>query len=202
MIAHLKGKIEAIDGANVVVDVNGVGYGTLCSSRVTKNYAIGDNIKLHTELIIKEIGWFLFGFVTNEEKEWFDILTSVQGVGGKVALAILSALNDEDLQSCLINDDKRTLCLADGVGDRLAGRIISELKPKMKKIMGMTFKDSSGLAGNVATGSSIKSDVISAIVNLGYNRNDVVQILMNESVDTNGSFDEVFRTVLNLLATK
>lgn len=202
MIAHLKGKIDAIEGSTVVVDVNGVGYGALCSSRVTKSYAIGDNIKLHTELVVKETGWFLFGFATSEEKEWFDILTSVQGVGGKVALAILSALNDEDLQSCLINDDKRTLCLADGVGDRLAGRIISELKPKMKKIMGMTFKDSSSQAGGSVAGSSIKNDVISALVNLGYSRNDVVQILMNGSVDTNGSFDDVFRAALNLLVTK
>lgn len=197
MITHLHGIILDIDGFDITIDVNGVGYTATCTSSVFSRYSIGEKAKIFTKLIIREVGWSLYGFYSQSERKWFDILTDVQGVGGKVAITILSTIREDNLSTCIINEDKKTLCLVDGVGDRLAARIISELKPKMKKLIGSVLIKETIPS---SFGNNIKNDVISALINLGYSRNDVVQLLGNVSISENDTFDSILKLALNRLA--
>ncbi len=200
MIAHLNGKIIAIyDDNNVVVDVNGVGYNTVCSTRVTSKYGIDASVSLFTELAIRETGWTLYGFDTFAEKRIFNLLSTVKGVGGKVAIAILSALSDSEIKFCLLNDDKAPFRKADGVGDQLATRIVSELKSKAKKF----FKDF------VCDGSpdslhlnNVSNDVISALVGLGYTKSDILKALSVDSICELNDFESMFKETIKRLSSR
>ena len=133
MISHLKGIVEKVSESSMIIDVGGVGYEVICSLR-TLNIArdkIGTPMHVYTILNIREDAWVLFGFTSEQEKVWFNTLVSVPGVGGKVAMAILSALNDDDIYKAFLNSDKTMLTRADGVGPKLASRLISELKDKV-----------------------------------------------------------------------
>ena len=115
MITHLKGNIETINESSLVLDVNGVGYQLLCSSRTLESVSrCRDMVHLYTVMSVREDGWILYGFADERERSWFNMLISVQGVGGKVALAILSALSPEDIYSAFCSGDKTMLTRADG----------------------------------------------------------------------------------------
>lgn len=201
MIAHLNGKITAVyDDNNVVIDVNGVGYSLICSSRVISKYIINSNVSVFTELVVRETGWTLYGFDTFAEKQIFNLLSTVKGVGGKVAIAILSALTDSEIKFCLLNEDKKLLRQADGVGEHLAIRIIAELKSKSKKF----FKDF--VCGddeqNIPQLNSVNNDVISALVGLGYAKSDILKALSADSVRELKEFESMFKETIKILSSR
>lgn len=194
MIIHLKGKIEEIFENSIDLDVDGVGYSVLCSTRLCARCKVGDEIKVYTELIIREDAWVLFGFSDLQEKYWFKLLTSVQGVGGKAAIAILSALSIEELYNVFLSSDAKMLSRAPGVGPKLAGRIISELK---EKVAGKIELPSVGIVKN-----GVVEDVVSALINLGYYKADIINEISKEKVDSNTKFDILLRRVLNKLSSR
>ena len=111
MITHLKGSIESVYENTAVLDVGGVGYKLICSSKTLseiQNYK--GIVKLFTVMSIREDSWILYGFISERERNWFNILVSVQGVGGKVAIAILSALNDDEIYNAFVMSDKNMPC--------------------------------------------------------------------------------------------
>ncbi|WP_163831246.1 Holliday junction branch migration protein RuvA, partial [Proteus mirabilis] len=131
MIAHLKGRLEATGLDHVVIDVNGVGYLAGASGRtIAALGATGGSVTLHTEMLVSEDSIRLMGFATASERDWFRLLTSVQGVGAKVALAILSILSPEEVQTAVARADSAMIARANGVGPKLAQRIVNELKDK------------------------------------------------------------------------
>ncbi|MDR2067575.1 MAG: Holliday junction branch migration protein RuvA, partial [Holosporaceae bacterium] len=116
MITHLNGSIKKIAENSIVVDVNGVGYGVTCSARTTNEACSRSGlVHIFTAMSIREDSWTLYGFITEQERFWFNTLTSVQGVGGKVAIAILSALSDDDIYNAFLTGDKNIFSRADGV---------------------------------------------------------------------------------------
>jgi Holliday junction DNA helicase RuvA len=163
MIAHLKGRLEATGIDHVVIDVNGVGYLAGASAKtITALGAIGEFATLHTEMLVSEDSIRLMGFATAAERDWFRLLTSVQGVGAKVALAILSILSPEEVQTAVARADSATIARANGVGPKLAQRIVNELKDKAGGIaLG------SGVAGAAPAGGAAQ-DAVSAMLNLGF----------------------------------
>ena len=185
MIAKLRGKIDTIGEDYCIVDVNGVGYLVFASSKTLSRLTAGGEACLAIETVVREDSISLFGFGDAWEKEWFTTLTKVQGVGAKVCLAILSVLSPQQLSRAIAAQDKTMFTRANGVGPKLAARIVTELKDKIVTIpVGEFAKDMDyqGMNADEQTNNyedqlaarvedpSLMEDAISALVNLGYQR--------------------------------
>lgn len=170
MIGKLKGTIDSYDEDSVILDVHGVGYLVHCSARTLQSLPQpGEAATLFIETIVREDMIRLFGFANAIEKEWFNILLDVQGVGQKVALAILSTLRPAELASAIAMKDKASIARSPGVGPKLAERICVELKDKAP-VFGSVDPAVVKLAGDVEEkrAAGPLRDAVSALVNLGY----------------------------------
>ncbi len=169
MIAKLKGRIDAIGADWVVVDVNGVGYHVSCSSKsLAALPAQGAYAELHTEMLVSQDMIRLVGFASVMEREWFRLLQSVQGVGTKVALAILSTLSVSEIGNAIALQDKAMIGRANGVGKKLAERIVLELKDKVPSFATIDASMTKLSAELDALRPTAAADAVSALVNLGY----------------------------------
>ncbi|KUR72465.1 ATP-dependent DNA helicase RuvA [Novosphingobium fuchskuhlense] len=171
MIAKLTGLLDDFGPDWAIIDVNGVGYLVHCSAKTLERLGVrGDRVVVHTELQVSENDQRLIGFTSAGERGWFRLLTAVQGVGSKVALAILSALSVEDLQRACASGDAAMVARAQGVGPKLASRIVNELKDKAGGLgpisAGAGSPPIEGLAA--APVGSTSADAISALQNLGF----------------------------------
>ena len=193
MIAKLKGIIDNIGEDCCIIDVNGVGYLVNMSSRALSKLKLGEHNSLLIETVIKEDSITLFGFQSPWEKEWFNTLTKIQGVGGKVCLNILSALSPAELSQAVSAQDKTLFLRANGVGPKLAARLITELKDKIVTIPTeyLATKDLNTVISEdnntPSKPSTIKAeepdetyknteDVTSALTNLGYQKIDAYRV--------------------------
>jgi len=172
MIGKLKGVIDEIGEDHVVLDVHGVGYIAHCSARTLGRLgSAGEAAVLFIETYVREDQFKLFGFQTALEREWFRLLQSVQGVGSKVALAVLSTLTPGELANAIALQDKTAVSRAPGVGPKVAVRIVTELRNKAPAFAGEASA-SIGLKQEIGEGvaSAPVSDAVSALTNLGYSR--------------------------------
>jgi Holliday junction DNA helicase RuvA len=166
MIAKLTGVLDDSGADWAVIDVGGVGYLVHCSAKTLSSLGTaGDSVTVFTDLQVSENDMRLLGFAAPEERDWFRMLTSVQGVGSKVALAILSALSAGELRDACAAGDAASVSRAQGVGPKLAGRIVNELKDKAGALPGGGVTGS-GMAISPAGGAS--ADAVSALENLGF----------------------------------
>jgi Holliday junction DNA helicase RuvA len=172
MIGKLRGLIDTISGSHLVLDVNGVGYVVTCSARTLRNIgAVGEPATLRIETHVREDAINLYGFADAEEQDWFRLLTTVQGVGAKVALSILSAVSSEQLTQAIAAQDKTFLTQAEGVGPKLALRLVTELKDKVPAFLASPLRLASGKnAASSPLPPSLAGDALSALINLGYRR--------------------------------
>ena len=179
MIAKLRGKVDKTGDGYAVVDVNGIGYLVYCSSR-TLDILIGvtGEISVIIETHVREDHIHLYGFADESEKSCFKLLMTVQGVGAKVCLAILSALPPDNLVQAIAARDQTAITHAPGVGPKLATRIITELKDKITTIaLNFAVKPSPG-GGQITDGENQNlNDAVSALVNLGYGRSDAFRVV-------------------------
>ncbi|MBO9518365.1 MAG: Holliday junction branch migration protein RuvA [Porphyrobacter sp.] len=165
MIAKLTGRLDETGADWAVIDVRGVGYLVHCSSKTLAALGIaGDECTVFTDLQVSENDMRLLGFAEAGERDWFRLLTTVQGVGSKVALAILSALTIDELQRACGAGDAAQVARAQGVGPKLAGRIVNELKDKAGALPG----GSGGAAAAVSAPGSVSADAVSALQNFGF----------------------------------
>jgi Holliday junction DNA helicase RuvA len=166
MIAKLKGRLDSTGLDHAVIDVGGVGYLVGASSRTLSALGpVGEAVTVHTEMLVAEDSIRLVGFSSADERDWFRLLIHVQGVGARVALAILSALEPADLHRAVAMGDKTMVTRANGVGPKLAERIVRELKDKV----GLAPAGSAIAAGTVAAPvGSHGADALSALQNLGF----------------------------------
>ena len=172
MIGKLKGTIDEIGEDHVIVDVHGVGYVAFCSARTLGNLlGPGEAVVLHIETYVREDMIRLFGFQTHLEREWFRLLQSVQGVGAKVALAVLSTMPPSDLANAIALRDIAMVSRAPGVGKKVAERIVTELKNKAPAFAGEA-SGTIGLKQELGEGVAPQpiADAVSALTNLGYSR--------------------------------
>ena len=161
MIARLSGILAETTADGAIIDVGGVGYLVQLSGKTLAALgAVGGDITVLTELQVREDAWTLFGFGSTAERDAFRALTSIQGVGGRLALAILSALSPDELARAVAQDDKAMIGRANGVGPKLAARIANELQGKLGVV---------GIAGAApAPRGGTASDALSALANLGF----------------------------------
>ena len=170
MIGKLKGLVDAFGDDFAHIDVQGVVYEAFCSTKTLQALPrVGEATVLHIEMIVREDLIKLYGFATEAEKAWFRLLTTVQGVGAKVALSILSTLAINELQSAVALQDKAMIGRANGVGPKLALRLVTELKGKLPVL---NVADAAIVGLQAAIGEGIArgpvADAVSALVNLGY----------------------------------
>jgi holliday junction DNA helicase RuvA len=169
LIARLKGTIESVDADAAVIDVNGVGYLVSASARTLRDLVVGDAATVLVETIVREDAIALYGFLETAERDWFRLLTTVQGVGARVALSILSTLPPDEIARAIAAQDKATLSRPAGVGPKLAARLATELKDKAAAF-GIAPAAKASDRPVPAPAGSINEDAVSALVNLGYRR--------------------------------
>lgn len=171
MIGKLTGIVDSISGDSVIVDVNGVGYVVHAASRTLSRLGpTGAVVSLLIETQVREDAINLYGFWDHDERDWFRLLTTVQGVGAKVALAILSVLAPDEIAVAIAAQDKASITRAPGVGPKLGARIVAELKDRVGGIALSTPAPAPALNGAGRTAPNAMEDAVSALVNLGYRR--------------------------------
>jgi Holliday junction DNA helicase RuvA len=170
VIARLRGTLDALEEGHAVIDVGGVGYLVACPTRTLAALPRpGGAVDLLIETQVRDDSITLYGFRSGAERSWFRLLQTVQGVGARVALGILSALGPDELARAVVAQDKAALARASGVGPRLAGRIASELKDRLTELPGRAGAPSPGPA---VTLGGAAGDAVSALINLGYGRSE------------------------------
>ena len=197
MIALLTGSVVALEATGCVIDVNGVGYLVQASTRTLSALPKPPGVaRVLVETVVREDAILLFGFAEAAERDWFRLLTTVQGVGAKVALGILSALSPKDLVTAIAAGDRTGLTRAPGVGPKLAVRLLTELRDKAG---GMPTGVS--LATAPATAGGVVADVLSALANLGYRRAEALPAVERAvAAEGEASLDAILRASLRELA--
>ena len=198
MIAKLTGRLDSSGAGHAVIDVGGVGYLVEASARTLDALGpVGGDVTIHTEMLVGEDFIRLVGFASAGERDWFRLLTSVQGVGAKVALAILSALEIGDLQRALASGDSAMIARANGVGPKLAQRIAHELKDKAGALGGIA-----GSGPSLAATAGPLGDAVTALTGLGFKPGEASAAVAaaSEELGAGASLDALVRTALKKTA--
>jgi Holliday junction DNA helicase RuvA len=185
MIGKLRGKIDAIGESHAIIDVNGVGYEVQLSARTLRNLKPGEEVSLTIDTHVREDAIRLFGFASEVERSWFRTLQTIQGVGSKVALAVLGTLSPQDLASAIALGNWAAVEQTQGVGKKLAQRIVAELKDKAPALSVAGLNVPAAVNGKMAAPAEANAtaEAISALINLGYNpaqANAAVATALNE----------------------
>ena len=198
MIAKLTGLFDDFGPDWAVIDVGGVGYLVQCSARTLDALGVrGDRVTVHTELQVSENDMRLIGFASGDERAWFRLLTGIQGVGSKMALAVLSALTVDELQRACASGDAAMVARAQGVGPKLASRIVNELKDKAGAL-----PSAAGSAVAAARQGSASADAVSALQNLGFKPNVATEAVARalDELGEEATLDALIRVGLKRVA--
>lgn len=196
MISLLSGPVLALTGNSAIIDCAGVGYEALCTTRTLGTLQTGHQARIYTVLNVREDALTLFGFAHIEERTFFNQLTSVSGVGPKLALSLLSTFSPAEVQQAITLNQPATLSRASGVGRRMAEKIIVELKDKLGNLPAFGLLS----AANSASATKV-SDITSALINLGY-QPKIAESAATEAITANptATFEDLFRTALQKAA--
>ncbi|MCP5087102.1 MAG: Holliday junction branch migration protein RuvA [Rhodobacteraceae bacterium] len=224
MIGKITGRVDYKSSDHVLVDVQGVGYLVYCSDRTLVTVpAKGGVVALYTDLLVREDNLQLFGFLTLAEKEWHRLLTSVQGVGAKVGLAIAGTLGTDGVSRAIALGDVAAIKAAPGVGPKLAQRIVVELKDKAPQVIAMGAKGAAvvqaddsmvieipvaapepmAAAAPASLSAGAQADALSALVNLGYGHGEAAGAVAEAAAEApEGDSGGLIKAALRLLAPK
>ena len=207
MIAQLKGQIVASDLTYLVLDVMGVGYQVFASGRsLSQLGGIGSEVTVLTELVVREDSMTLYGFASEGERSAFRLLQTVQGVGAKAALSILTVLTPDELAQAILAGDKAMVARADGIGPKLALRIVNELAQKTGSLAGAGMAATSDASistdPQTAAQNMVMQDALSALVNLGYSRTEAFTALQTvQKQDTDGDISALIAAALKQMGS-
>lgn len=188
LIARLRGVVEDRGPDWLLVDVNGVGYQALCPTGTIVRARIGDDITLHTHLAVREDDMTLYGFATTHEQRLFQILTSVSGVGPKVGLALLSVMDADELSYAIASGNAASLARAQGVGQKLASRVVLELRGKFTS------------DAPVSIPGVESEDVVAALMALGYSQAEAADAVSRSEMPADTPLEEKVRLALSHFA--
>ena len=199
MFRYLNGTIAEMGQNSIVVDVGGVGFFCTVSLNTLAKLKVGSVSKIYTHLNVREDAMDLFGFYDKDELECFRLLTSISGVGPKVAVSILSAVTPASLALAVSTDDDKPILAASGVGKKLAGRIILELKDKIAKSSIELSGFTQASAGVKAMKSAADSEAYEALIALGYNREEISMALKGADVSSMSTEDIIKLALARLM---
>ena len=183
MIGKLKGIVDSIYEEYLILDINGVGYRVFCSNKILSSIEIGSSLSLMIQTIVREDAIMLFGFLNDYEKAWFETLCKVNGIGNKMALKIMGTLTIDEILIAIESQDSKMFCRAPGVGQKIASRIITELKD-IRKTLGVfdnieiNIDTNNNISNNLDNDTRLK-DALSALENLGYQKNVAYNIIVS-----------------------
>jgi len=198
MFAYIKGTLEYKMEGYVIVDVRGMGYKIFMSETgIEKLGNVGDTVKVHTYLKVREDDMSLFGFNTGEELSMFELLISVSGVGAKTALNMLSCIEPSKFALAVITNDLKTLTKIPGVGVKSAQRIVLELKDKLKTEKAVNTNENSEIAQSIEKDNKLE-DAVSALQVLGYNRKEIEKVFEKVEI-SESSVEDLIKKGLQLL---
>ena len=205
MIAQLRGSIVQTDDQRLILDVHGVGYAVHVSGRTQGQLGMmGGEVTLLIEMQVREDSMTLYGFLDVVERDAFRLLITVQGIGAKAAMAILSVLAPADLTNAIISGDKAMVARADGVGPKIAQRVVNELGEKIGKIVSLGGASSIGNASGEASGaaSGLIGDAVSALANLGYGQAEAHSAVMRvQTKSPSNNLSDVIAAALREIGT-
>lgn len=201
MIGRLAGRVEEIGADHAVIDVHGVGYVAFCPARTLERLTRGEAAVLFIETVVREDMIRLYGFLAAADRDWFRLLQSVQGVGAKVALAILSTLQGDALAQAIALQDKAAVARTPGVGPKLAARLVAELKDKGPAAM-ISGVPAAAISAITRAPKGAPAEAASALVNLGYGQSEAGQAVAGAVADLgeDASLDALIRDGLKRLA--
>ena len=202
MIGKLTGKLDFVGADHVIIDVGGVGYLVHCASATLARLSVGATVSLSIETKVSEEAIRLYGFLTADEREWFRLLQTVQGVGARVALSVLSALKLNELERAIVLGDKAAIGRAQGVGPKLATRIVTELKDKAPALAMQRSAESGERVVGLRVPRTAESEAISALVKLGYSQLAAGEAVAraSHSLGDSAALDVLIRESLRQLA--
>lgn len=198
MFSYLNGKIAEIGMGTVTVDVGGVGFSCNASIQTLSRVEVGSVAKLYTYLNVREDALELFGFYDRDELEMFRLLISISGVGPKVALSILSAVTPSQLVLALTTGEDKPILAANGVGKKLAGRIILELRDKVAKAS-INVKDIGVAPVAMTSASAAQSEAMEALISLGYGKDEISSALRGADVSEMSTEDIIKLALARLM---
>ena len=197
MIGKLTGLVDSVAEDHTILDVGGVGYLVHCPASTLSRLAAGASVSLMIETKVSEDAIRLYGFFTGEEREWFRLLQTVQNVGARVALNVLSALSPRDLQRAIALADKATVGRAQGVGPKLALRIVTELKDKAPAMM---LRSGDEITSIATAPRGPEADAVSALVKLGYSQGQAAEAIARAARDLGEApADALIRDALRMM---
>lgn len=195
MIAWLQGNLLEKQAPFILLNVNGVGYELEAPlSTFYELPAVGENATLYVHMVVREDAQLLYAFASQQQRDVFRSLIKVNGVGPKVALAVLSTLSLQELMQCMADDDFNLLCKVPGIGKKTAQRLIVELKDRLEK----SFGDAVVVTSSGASANSDRQDAIAALESLGYKTNDATRVVRGLSAEL--SSEELIREALKVLS--
>ena len=204
MIAHIKGILDSVYKDRVVVDVNGVGYNIFVPDPLSDSMpGTGEEVKFYTYTSVHEDSFLLYGFLYEDDLNMFKKLISVNGVGPKVALSILGSMDTDELKYAILSSDSKLVSMAQGVGKKMAERIILDLKDKLDWNETLIDSEVKKVTGNTKKGKEddpLKKDAVSALIALGYNPKDanvaVHDIEIKEGMDVESVLKEALKALV------
>jgi Holliday junction DNA helicase RuvA len=203
MISYIKGILEYACDEFIIIESNNIGYEIkIPMSAIEKLPSIGEMIKIHTYLYVREDAMMLYGFITRDDLEVFKKLITVNGIGPKGALGVLSTITPDELRFAIIADDVKTISKAPGIGKKTAQKLILELKDKLKLI---DYEDS--IASEIESethnlvGSNVKNDAIAALVALGYSSTDAIKAIRTIDITDITTVEDIIKGALKKLAS-
>ncbi|MCL6516505.1 Holliday junction branch migration protein RuvA [Alicyclobacillus sp.] len=203
MIAFVRGRVHETGPGMVTVDVGGIGYRVFVTERCAEALRIGEEVLLHTHHRVREDEVSLYGFLTPEERDWFELLMGVSGVGPKGALQILSAADPAAFADAVAQEDVRYLCTLPGVGKKTALRLVVELKDRLETLSGRVAgtRMRPATTESAETGDGRAADVVEALVTLGYNERQVAALVQETlRAHPDAGVEDVLRRCLRQLA--
>lgn len=202
MISYLKGELVEINFDNLIIDVNGIGYMVYVPSN-TMDYLPneGEQLKIHTYLYIREDAMILYGFLTKDDLEIFKLLITVNGIGPKGALAVLSTISADNLRFAILSGDAKTISKAPGIGAKTAQRVILDLKDKLslEEAFEKKLKHESEMP-IASKENSIKNDAVLALEALGYSQTDSLKAVSQVEITNDMDVEDVLRNSLKFIS--
>lgn len=202
MISYIRGELAAVEEEKVIVDVHGVGYGIFMPEQSMGQLpAIGEEVKLHTYLNVREDAMQLFGFLTRDDLKVFQLVIGVSGIGPKGGLSILSQLSPDDLRFAVMTGDAKAISAAPGIGKKTAEKLIIELKDKLS-VEDILQHNQEEAAAAVASGSrvsEVQSEVIQALTALGYGSTEALKAVKKVTVEEDMTVETVLKQALNYM---
>jgi Holliday junction DNA helicase RuvA len=196
MIGRLQGTILEKQPPSILIDVQGVGYELEASmSTFYQLPDCGENITLHTHLVVREDAQLLYGFYSLSERQMFRNLIKISGVGPKLALTILSGMSAEDFSRCIMDGDSKALTRLPGVGKKTAERLVIELKDRLEKDDSIKLPGSTGTTASIERQANPVNDAVSALISLGYKAQQASQMIRDIEVEGK-STEEIIRAAL------